>query len=295
MPADSATLVPEAAWNQILDQARGRTVMVIGGPGTGKSMLARSLAAKLADQAGPLALLSADMGQQHVGVPTCLGLALGEPWEQPAALWFIGDISPRGSLLPTVIGTAKLTQRARAEGAQTVVIDTTGLVEAPVGGVLKYHKALAAGAACVVAIQRDRELEPILGLLGGICPQVHRLAVPPGAKDRSAAERKAFRQQRYEAHFHDGRVVPFPTASLIPPDWAVRPDESRQYPPPGTVVGLLDQEGFCLGLGILEEVQPEWLAVYTPWKRVKAVVRVQAGKIRLDRLGAFCELPSSNL
>jgi len=289
MDADSSSIAPAALSNQILEEARGRTVMVIGAAGMGKSMLARSLVAQLASQAGPVALLSADVGQQHLGVPTCLGLALSEPWQQPAAMWFVGSISPGGNLLPTAVGTARLAQRARAEGTQTIVIDTTGLIDPPAGGVLKYHKALAAGVGCIVAIQRGDELEPMLTLLSGICPRVHRLPPGPEARDRDAAERKAYRQQRYEAHFANGKVVPFPSASLIPPSWTMQPSESGQYPPPGTVVGLLDQEGFCLGLGIIEEVQPDWLAVYTAWKRVKAVVRVRAGKMRLDRHTGFGE------
>src|SRR5205814_111877 len=133
--------------------------------------------------------------QSSVGVPTCLGLALTPPWTAASALWFVGDVTPIANLLPTVTGTARLASLARSRGADVVLVDTTGLVDGPIGRVLKYHKALACGADQVIALQRDTELEPLLSLLEGPCRELHRLTSPPEARDRTFTERRLYREE----------------------------------------------------------------------------------------------------
>jgi len=286
---DLASHAPETACGRLVDQVRGRTVMVVGGSDTGKTRLSQYLVGRLAVAAGPVGLVSADMGQPSVGVPTCLGLALGPPWDRPAALWFVGDLSPRGNLLPAVVGTARLVQRARAEGAQSVVIDTTGLVGGAQGRILKYHKALLAGVDRTVAIQQGRELEEMLGLLG-ICPAIHRFRPAAQARDRSPLERKAYRQARYQVHFQGGEVFEFDPCRLVGADWTAGPSCGPAQPAPGTVVGLLDRGGFCFGLGMIEEPRPDRLLVYSAWKDRAAVTRLHVGKVRLDRQAAYAEI-----
>src|SRR5881296_2169024 len=105
--------------------------MVIGGPGTGKSHLASYLAENFRGSRGRVGLVSADPGQPSLGVPTCA--ALEPPWNTPEAMWFVGDVSPRGHLLQTVVGTARLAARARDGGAATVVIDPSGLAQGALG------------------------------------------------------------------------------------------------------------------------------------------------------------------
>lgn len=286
MPLD--TTVSQSISEELLIGLQGRTVMLVGGPGVGKTTFSRSLASALVGSSSPAALVCTDMGQQSVGVPTCMGLALGgEPWRQVTAMWFVGDTSPRGNLLPTVVGAARLVEFARAKGARTVVLDTTGLIIPQLGPLLKYHKALAAGVEAVVAIQRDLELEPILAVLSGICPRIYRLAPAGEAHDRTAADRAAYRQQRYREHLRDGQFIQVPAGHVI--DFVGRREPGKQ-PVQGEIVGLLDATGFCQGLGLIEDARADWLTIYTAWRQPEAVVRVQRGKVRLDRHADFGEL-----
>src|SRR5262249_29911903 len=140
------------------------TTLVLGHPGLGKSWLVRYLAQQLSAQGHLVGILSTDMGQSSVGVPTCLGLSLRPPWQAADVSWFIGDTTPVGNLLPTVVGTARLVEYAR-QHVPVLLIDTNGLVEGPLGRTLKYHKALAIRVDHLVALQREAELEPLLALL----------------------------------------------------------------------------------------------------------------------------------
>ncbi len=283
-------MAPEAADRQIAGQSKTRTVMVVGATGTGKTRLARHLVERLAGEGRTVGFVTADMGQPSVGVPTCLALSMPGLRDQPSASWFVGDVTPQGNLLPTVVGTARLAEHARKEGADTVVVDTTGLVEGPVGRALKYHKALAAGADCILAVERHCELDQMLTLLRGVCPKIDRVRPVPEAKDRDRLERRAYREDRYRAHFRGGGVRSFDAACLIGSDWAPPPVPNGAEPLVGTVVGLLDRKGFCLGLGLIEEFQPDQLSVYTACSTPEAVVRVQAGRVRLDRHADFSEV-----
>jgi polynucleotide 5'-hydroxyl-kinase GRC3/NOL9 len=219
----------------------------------------------------------------------CLGLSLQAPYDRVSAMWFVGDVSPGGHLLPAVVGTARLAARARAEGAGTVLIDTTGLVDGGAALALKYHKALASGIDCLVALQRGAESEAVVSLLSGICPTVHRAAVPPEGKDRGAEERRAYRQERYRTYFREAAPLPLDASRLIGANWAPNPLKNRDYPAPGTAVGLLDGSGFCLGIGLIEKILPNRLVLFTPWTDAAAVASLKLGKIRLDRQADFAE------
>lgn len=272
------------------DELVGRTVMVMGGPGTGKTAHARDLVGQLAEGPGRVALVSTDMGQQSLGVPTCLSLSIDKPHDQASTMYFIGDVTPQGSLLQTVVGTSRLVNRARVDGAETVVVDTAGMIEKEVGRVLKYHEAVAAGADCVVALQRATELEAILGLLGGICPHVYREPVAADAKDRKLGQRREFRKKRYQAYFANGESLKFDASRMIGVDWAPDPLKRHQFPEPGTLVGLLDDRDFCLGIGVVEKILPGHVVVFSPPCDRESVARLKIGKIRLDREKGCVEL-----
>ena len=146
------------------------TVMVIGAPDTGKSTLAAHLYQDLCRGGRRAAYLDADMGQSILGLPTTLNLALahepGDPCFPPQgarAAYFVGAVTPRGHMLPTVIGTHRLQQKAIELGAEVIVVDTTGLVDRSQGGkALKQWKIELLAPGMVIALQRASELDPIL-------------------------------------------------------------------------------------------------------------------------------------
>jgi polynucleotide 5'-kinase involved in rRNA processing len=244
----------------------------------------------LAAGPGKVAVVSADMGQQTIGVPTCLGLSLEAPYERASAMWFIGDVSPSGNLLPTVVGTARLVARARSEGAETVLIDTTGMIESGTGLAMEYHKVLAAGVDCLVALQQGNKLDPLLGLLSPVCPTIHRASPPPEAKDRSLAQRLAYRVERYRTYFQDSGELPLEPSRLVGSNWTPNAMRRHEFPLPGALVGLLDGQGFCLAIGIVEKLLPTRLVIHTPRRAAAAVITLKQGRLRLDRHAMYAEV-----
>jgi polynucleotide 5'-hydroxyl-kinase GRC3/NOL9 len=256
------------------------TLLVAGAAGTGKSHLARYLLAQLDRSLDRVALVDADPGQTTVGVPACLGLALTRPWQAPAAAWFIGDVTPRRAALPSVVGAAVLARRARRSGAQAVVVDSCGLVGGPHGVTLQVHLALAAEVDQVVALERDRELSPLLAALGARGLRIHRLRPVREAVDRSPEARRRYREGRFAAHFHGARVRRFGFSKLMAAD--LHGPVQRSDLGVGRVVGLLDGEGFCLALGLVTGLGSDHLAVATPWAEPGCVQRLQLGQLVLD-------------
>jgi polynucleotide 5'-kinase involved in rRNA processing len=190
-----------------------------------------------------------------------------------------------GNLLPTVVGTARLVERARQLHTQTLLVDTTGLVDGPLGRVLKYHKAVAVGVDHLIAIQRDTELEPLLALLQGVCRTIHRLHPAAQARDRLVSERRHYRATRFRAYFAAGAIMNFNSSQLLGFDWTPGPSSEKALPRAGTVLGLLNREGFCLSLGLLDKLEPGRLSLVTPWQDRDAVTWIQPGKIQLNQNG----------
>jgi len=294
----NGAIAPALGWHRLLAHLDRGTILVLGGQGSGKTSLARWLLGQLGRGLDRVALVDCDPGQSTIGVPGCLGLAITGPWEAPAALWFVGSTSPPGHLLPSVVGAARLAARARAAGAQAVILDTSGLVAGGAARTLHYHLAHAAEVDQVVAIGGEGRngsgggaaVDALVGLLQGERRQIERVARSAAARDRGPGARRAHREARFAAHFQGARIRWVSPRRVFASDWGGWGGEAAGRLAPGTAVGLLDGEGFCLGLGIVEEVHADRVAVYTAVADVP-VVRIQAGGFRLDREGR--ELPAA--
>lgn len=270
------------AWEQRLSADLRGIIMVVGAVDTGKSTLIRYLWARLAGHTS-LALIDADIGQSVLGPPTTQTLRLASP-EAPhefpprgrMARWFVGAVSPRGHMLPTVIGLFRLVAQARRWRAQTVLVDTTGLVAPHVGGVaLKWAKFDLVNPDVVIALQRAQELEPLIGPWRGSGRfRLVELPVSPLVRVRTREERVAWRQYRFRVYFRRAREVSLSTQRIAL--------LGRGDPLPDRLVGFLDRRGFLLALGIVRRWEEDRLQVLTPLQRLESVDAIRLGSVYLD-------------
>ncbi len=263
-----------------LDSLHG-TVLLLGGTDSGKTTLAYALFDALVAAGRPcVAHLDLDVGQGTLGPPTTIGLRVST---RPGRIWqrFVGSISPQGHFLPAVVGAYKLHQQALALGAETLVVDTTGMVDPEVGGVaLKRWKIELLRPAVVVALTQGRELDPIVaplrrdGRVRLIEQPVSARAVPRPPNHRIQA-----RQARWRDYFAEAVAIRLPLRELIL--WDGRPRVRR-----GQVVGLLDAEGFILALGLIQgfEVASAGLEVLAPLsaEHTAAVRELSLGNLCVD-------------
>src|SRR5262249_23465531 len=105
------------------------------------------------------------------------------------------------------------------------------------------------------------------------------------ARDRAPGERKQYRESRFQAHFQNAGVLELPPSRLLNLDWTAGFCSATSFVPHGTVVGLVNHQGFCLGLGLLDELRSERLRVLTRWRDPDAVTWVQVGKVRFGPAG----------
>src|SRR5918996_5976600 len=242
--------------------ARGVT-MLVGGLDSGKSTLARRIASAGVEAGLTAGILDADIGQSTVGPPTTVGLRLcrseaelqSESLARADHLAFVGSTSPQGHLLPLVVGARLLLDRARAEGAALVVIDTTGLVSGVYGQVLKFNKVGVLQPDLVVGLARGQELEPVLGVLRRFYPaEVVSLDVHPDVVPTSVEQRAQSREESMRRYFAEplqrwrGRSTVFMPALPALFDLSALDH---------IVVGLSDGKGQCIGVGHLEHVADE--------------------------------------
>src|SRR5258706_4741185 len=127
---------------------RGGTTLALGGLDSGKTSFCRMCAAVAVRLGRTVAYVDSDVGQSTVGPPTTIGLKYissaedlePERLARADAIYFVGATSPKGHMLPIVIGAMKLVEHARAAGAEQIVVDSTGFIHGTQGQVLKIHK-----------------------------------------------------------------------------------------------------------------------------------------------------------
>ena len=239
------------------------TVVLVGGLDTGKSTLSRSLLTSAAAAGRPAAYLDADVGQKTVGPPATVGLKhVRAPTDlepdlfgEADALSFVGSTSPEGHLLPVLAGVATLHRKAMAEGADFVVVDTSGLVSGVYAQILKYHKVELLRPDLVVGLQRGEELLPLLGVIQRFfATEVVPLGVHPGVVpttvDQRADNRERAMARYFSGELHRFRVKPTVFMPALPPLF----DTASLH---RLLVGLSDGAGAYTGLGYLEHAPDE--------------------------------------
>lgn len=263
------------------------TVVLVGGLDTGKTSLSRNVLTAAVEAGRPAALLDADVGQKTVGPPATVTLKMVrsaadlEPGSLAVAdeMSFVGSTSAQGHLLPVVAGVAGLHRRAKDEGADLVVVDTSGLVSGITGQVLKYHKVELLQPDLVVGLQRGEELLPLLGVIQRFFPThvvplgVHPDVVPTTV-DRRADNRERAMRAYFSGELHRFRVKPTVFMPALPPLFDV-PKLHRM------LVGLSNGAGAYTGLGYLEYTEDEGvLRLISPVAAGPKALRL--GSVRLD-------------
>ena len=332
--------------------ARPGVVVLLGASDSGKTTLGHILAERWRAAGRTVGLVDGDIGQSSIGPPTTIGLALlspitfPSPVPRPPSLYFVGSTSPPGHFLPHILGTQALVRAAIVQGAEIVLVDTTGLILGATAASLKWHKLQAIRPRHLLGLQRDRELEPILALVEGAPDlEVHRLPVSSRVSRRSHAARRAYREERFREYFgsaseHDldwkdlrfsrlwlktGQTVSREELSTLG-EWLqttplyaevgneealvfvrgacsraalyqvrnrlgvsdVRVMDVEQLR--GTLLGLHDQAGAFLALGVLQELDPDRarLRVLSPLPGPTRVGGVAFGSLRLAQGGREC-------
>jgi polynucleotide 5'-hydroxyl-kinase GRC3/NOL9 len=279
-----ANIAVPPAWERITFSALRDVILVIGASNTGKSTLARYLYHRLGEHHERRAFVDGDMGQASLGPPTTMTLALSEPGDAgfpppgPRFRAFAGDISPRGHMLPTVVGMHRLVRKARDAGATAIVVDTTGLVHPDHGGgALKWAKVNLLRPSVVIGIQRQSELEHLLvPLRVSGRPRVIDRRVAPAVRERVVSERRAHRAKRFRRYFEgaDTMEVEWRNLAVVP-----RPSFSGYQ-----LVALEDQQGFVRGLGIViaGDANRGTVHLRTPLDSMTGVDLIRLGDVVVD-------------
>jgi polynucleotide 5'-hydroxyl-kinase GRC3/NOL9 len=275
--------------DRLVDKAarEANTVLFVGGLDAGKSTLARATAAFALRLGRTVAYLDADVAQKTVGPPATVGLKhVREPDDltlerlsHADALGFVGSTSPQDHLLPMVGALARLRDRARAEGSDLIVVDTSGLVSGIWGQLVKYYKVDMLEPDLVVGLQRGQELEPILGVIQrffGV--DVVELPIHPSVVPTSVEQRSAQREQAMASYFRGElqrfRVKPTVFMPTLPPLFDLRELDRL-------LVGLSDGTGGFTGLGYLEHVPEDGgLRLISPVAEAPKALRL--GSVRLE-------------
>jgi polynucleotide 5'-hydroxyl-kinase GRC3/NOL9 len=246
------------------------TVMMLGAVDVGKTTTATRIAGEAVRAGLRTAVVDADIGQSDLGPPAAVGLGfVRAPVRHiadvpPAGLWFAGDTSAPHVYRYLVEGTLALTARAGRQGAQIVVVDTTGWVEGA-GAAAKLRKIRRLRPRHLVAIQRDREVEAILAHVPAPAV-VHRLRPAPGVRVRTPRERRAARERQFAEYFAsarqldlDARRVVFERPAVYGGGRVPGPRVITEVPAAALrhlLVGLVGRRGTMMAMGTIVHVEP---------------------------------------
>lgn len=208
-------MIPDE-WSPYLDEIlkNGKIIIVIGASDTGKTTFVHLLANLGARQGMRVGVVDADIGQSDIGPPTSIGLGIidhpvdGLNEIPPSSLYFVGSTSPAGYLLPMVVGTKRMVDRAIRSGAERVIIDTTGLVHGEIGHVLKHYMIQNTSSDLVVALERGDELEHIIRPLEWMeSIEIFRLRVPSVVKRRDPDLRRENRKASFRRYLEGAGLI----------------------------------------------------------------------------------------
>jgi len=250
-------------WRQLaadIIRHQWRKVLIIGHVDTGKSTFCTFLSHQLLAAQFVVAIVDADIGQKDIGPPTTI--TMGYPTHnqsladlQPAALYFVGAVSPAKRLLPMVVGSQQLVDAAQSD---FILVNTTGFIHGA-GRILKHYKIEALQPDLIVALERHAELQSITQAYRNY--RIKRLRPSGQASRKTPQDRVAARQRAFANYFSSAKTVAIPHHRLI-----FQRDLVQQTLAQHLLCGVADRHNRGLGLAIVTEpnVDKGSLSLFTP-------------------------------
>jgi len=189
-------------WRRLADEVatRGR-IVVIGEIDSGKTTFSTFLLNTALSKGLSVALIDADVGQNDVGCPGTLALAMPDrpiswPSElRPQALYFVGSNTPMGCEDAIILGLAKLLRKA--SDRDVVVVNTDGWVGDKRALAYKCRVVEAVEPDTLVVMEGSGAAEPIARIFEGTRIRVVRAPTPPAARGKERELRKIRRELSY--------------------------------------------------------------------------------------------------
>jgi polynucleotide 5'-hydroxyl-kinase GRC3/NOL9 len=192
--------------------------------------------------------------------------------------YFVGATSPRGHMLPTVIGAHKLQKKAQELGAEAIVVDTTGLVSrAEGGGALKHWKIELLEPSVLMGLARGSELEHILWpWRWDKRVRVYDLPVAEYAVEKARAKRITNREEKFVRYFQKARTLTVPFRQVVV--------FGMEMMAGGRLLAFQDDQGLAVALGVATayDRKGQELSVITPLPSLEGVSSIRFGSLKLD-------------
>ena len=184
--------------------------LILGASDTGKTTLAEALAKHLAKHQ-PVGIIDADIGQSHIGIPTTVGWGIVDKpqvdFSQLAVggISFVGDITPVGHLLQLTAAIVQCFQQI-SKLTGLIIIDTPGFIHGPTAAALWWTVERILQPELILAVQRNDELQCILGGLQSLGHKLERIECPPQMPTKSPQERQKYRQNQFNKYFRESSL-----------------------------------------------------------------------------------------
>jgi len=209
------------AAEKVIEAGGSLRVVVLGDVDSGKATFCTFLANKLVEAGLKVGVLDCDPGQAEVFVPTTIALGAikspvtGIDKASLIASYFIGATSPSGLVDRVLMGARALMERARSEGLDALVVNTSGWTTGRGARMLKQGLINAVSPSHVVLIQRGTEVEhlvkPYAARKGG---EVLRIPVSSFTRSRSKVDRRVRRESAFKGYFTKAKVKKFSLDSV---------------------------------------------------------------------------------
>lgn len=282
---DNLLVSPE--WKALdLDSMTG-VVLVIGATDSGKSTFSGYLYNHLIRNGKRAAFIDGDPGQTTFGPPGTITLVFGGelPREGIAGLSnlnirrsFVGSTTPRGHMIPMLIGAERLRAAAQQEGVEVIIYDTCGLVDPEQGGLsLKHGLVDLLRPEMIIAIQEKGELDLILQpLKRSKRTKVLQIKPSPETRRRSQDIRRSHRREQFEFYFREGKII------------EIQSGRYPVFPFPRYILNCLisfeDRNGFTIALGIIRAIDrhSHRISIFSPITDLTNVDAIRLGDLTVD-------------
>jgi polynucleotide 5'-hydroxyl-kinase GRC3/NOL9 len=184
--------------------------------------------------------------------------------------------------LQTLTGVKRLVDRAFEDGAQKVVLDSSGYMNTDAGREFHFQTLDLLEPDHLVALQQADEMEPVLASFARrMKPRLHQLQISQAVVARSWMERRLYREEKFKRYFQGATAQVISLENLGLHGMVPALDRLESYYQ--RLVALCDRRGFAAVLGIVEnlELDKARLHLYAPPFQHSQIASVQFGSIGL--------------